>query len=499
MFDPFSAMGALGFITGSLGFIVSTLPKVDEKSRAFREHGSSIRAFGNRLEDAYFDLRAWTFIWAGKKGYPNSFYMHVWGLDGLESVNSRLKDILEESKEIEKLLYQPTKVGKSLEASSELKYWTAYLARLPLQEKDRFIDRVIFAFFRNDTLKEKIERLENSIKGLRKSTQQNFRLRHDDDPGLKVTGPELRLLNLQLFVNRISDIGSSLYRSLTHSSTFEWAIELGPPETDLSLDLSSEMEQMYVDFIVRAKAEKRRIKARRMRIYLENLPSQTVGSSDLMEQTVEKVFLGQGSPEFDSGHNGIFDILEHPVKRSRALKKMLTAGIFSGEHRKDFELERADLVYGLGHWMVLLWNTPWFSDFCTCGIRCIHLANTHTRHSFLPRPGAGHMDRDSECHPSEVAENRFELLGVRLAEIALARPISVHVRPFSRRPFGRESYVIKGKSANPEQLLSMLKRQFGLNTITKAVSYCLGPDLAVQKDQLPPDNLEQYCRNIVFP
>lgn len=499
MFDPFSALGALGFITGTLGFIVSTIPKVDEKIRGFREYGKAVRSLSNRLDVAYFDLRAWNIIWVGKEAFSSDFYIYLWGVGGLENVKSRLNDILEEGEEIRTLLYQP---GDSLGGlqSSELRYWADFLANdarldsLPLQRNDSIIRKMIFALVRRDTLKEKIESLENSIKGLRKSTQQNFRLRHDGDPGLKVAGSELRLLDLQLFVDRISNIGYSLYDPLAQSSIFEWAIELGPPRADLPLDLWAEMKQMYINFVVRAKARKGQVKARRLRIHLENLPAQTVVASNLMEQTIEKVFLSHEGLELDSEHSGIFDVLEHPTKRSRALKKMLTDGIFSGEHRKDFELERANLIYGLGHWMVLLWKTPWFSDLCTCGIRCVHLADANTRHSFLPRPDAGHMNRDSDCHPSKLAEHEIELLGVTLAEIALALPISVDVTGYDTR-----SYVINGESASRERLLGMLKRQFGQNTITKAVSYCLDPDLAVHKYSLPSKYLEQFCRNIVLP
>ena len=499
MFGPFSALAALGFTTGTLGFIVSTIPKINEDIRGYRGYQRSVRSFSGRLDVAYLDLRAWIAIWVGKEAFSNAFYIHLWSLDGLADVKSRLNDIFEESKEIEKLLYQPRDNWGDLQADSELREWQDILNDrsvveiLPLQQKESIIRKMIFALLRNDTLKEKIDGLEKSVDGLRKITQLKFRLMHDGDPGSKVTNPELRLQSLQHCFDLITGFGNSLYRYLADFSTFEWALELNPPGADHALNLwfkDPKMIEMYIDVIVTPIARMGHIKARRLRIDLEKATLQM----GLLEQRIEEVFRGHDGPECNSEHNRIFDLLENPIKRSRALKKMLTDGIFSGEHRKYFEVERADLIYGLGHWMVLLWNTPWFSDLCTCGIRCNDLANANTRHSFLPRPGAGHMDRDSDCHPSGLAENRFELLGVRLAEIALALPISVDVNGYDIR-----SYVIKGESVSRERLLGMLKRQFGLNTITKAVSYCLGPDLAVRKDRLHPDHLEQYCRNIIVP
>ena len=501
MFDPFSALGALGFITGSLGFIVSTLPKLDEKTRAFRECERSVRALGGRLDVAYLDLRAWIAIWVGKEAFSDAFYVHLWGLKGLENVKSRLNDIWEESRIIRGLLYWPrdNRAGLAL-ANSEMRDWYDILTGRVLvyswsiPHHQSITRRAMFALLRNDTLKDKIDGLEKSIEGLKKFTQLSFRLGHDNDPELKVTTSELRLLDQQLFIDRISNSGSSLYRNLANFSNFEWAVELSPPGAAHALNLLSKKTEICVDFIVRPVARVDHIKARRLRVDLEKVPIQTVGYVDLMEQRIEDIFRGHDGPEFDSEYNRIFTLLENPVKRSRAFKKLLIDGLFSKEHRKTFEADRADLIYGLGHWMILLWNTPWISDLCTCGIRCIHLADATTRHSFLSRPDAGHIDRDLDCHPPCLARHRFELLGVTLAEIALALPIRVQVKGENTR-----TYVIGGEWTSREGLLEKLTGKYGLRTITTAVSYCIGPDSRKHGDTLPPDHLEQCCQNIILP
>ena len=498
MFDPFSALGALGFTTGSLGFIVSTIPKINEEIRGFREYERSIRSLSGRLDVAYLDLRAWFAIWVGKEAFSDAFYIHVWGLKGLDNANSRLNDIFEESKEIETFLYPSRTNWGGLRAGSEMQHWQDILAgrvsvnSLSLQHKESIIRKMIFALFHNDTLKDKIDGLEKSVEGLGKFTQLSFRLVHDSDPGSKVTKSELRLLDQQLFVDRISNFGDSLYRNLAKSSKFEWAIEMSPPGAAHALDLCSKMNEMYIDFIVTPIVRVGHIKARRLRIYLEKVPIQTAGYLDLMQQRIEEVFRGHDGPECNSER--VFSLLVNPLRRSRALKKTLKDRVFSEEHRKNFEVDRADLIYGLGHWMIMLWNTPWLSDLCTCGIRCTHLVDATTRHSFLSRPDAGHTDRDLDCHSPYLAGHQFELLGITLAEIALAVPISVEDDGEDTR-----FYVVEGECMSREGLLDKLKGRYGLRTITMAVSYSLGRDLQKDGDSLPPDHLEQYCRNIVLP
>lgn len=113
------------------------------------------------------------------------------------------------------------------------------------------------------------------------------------------------------------------------------------------------------------------------------------------------------------------------------------------------------------------------------------------RHSFLLSPARprGHPER----HPSTRAENRFEQLGIALAEIELALPISVMLDQHVI------SYHVGREPANRKRLLSMLREKFGRITITKAISYCLGPDSAILEHQLRPEHLEQYCQNVVLP
>lgn len=57
------------------------------------------------------------------------------------------------------------------------------------------------------------------------------------------------------------------------------------------------------------------------------------------------------------------------------------------------------------------------------------------------------------------------------------------------------NYLVGEERASRKRLLGMLRERFGRNTITKAVSYCLGPE----SDNLRPDRFEQYCEVIVLP
>ena len=502
MFEPLSAVAVLGFAIGTLGFLVSTISKVDEKVQDIRECEIRLRSFNWQLTEAQLKLIAWRWIWMGKEAFATETYLLFRGTGGLEEVQSRVKGIMDLSNEIKNLLRHPV-VDETRQPlpRSELNEWH-HLINHDLAElhswrhvtstRANLVRKVSFTLFRNTTLLEKIGRLRSHVEGLQDFTQYTFRLRQQSDPTSRVAPSELhRISDLKAFVDRISDFGSRLHASRLTSPRLEWRLELGPPEAGQALDEWSEVDTTCIDFIVRDTAPDVQTRSSRVRICVDKQlahPARTLAKT--IERVDEAVLTG-GRFEYHCEYDRFFRILEKPSRRSRPLRKMLAEGVFSGKHRKSFDVECADLVYGLGHWMVLLWNTPWSYDLCTCGIRCTHLENTRTRHSLLPYQKISHWYL--ECHPSNLAENRLELLGVALAEVALALPICVMLIHEERR------YIVNKEPMTRKQLLGTLREKFGRNTITKAVSYCLDPASTNLGDLLRPDHLEMYCQNIVLP
>ena len=104
MFEPLSALAILGFTTGTLGFIVSTISKLHEKTQEIRECESRLQSFHQELEDAYMHLKVWHSIWIGKEAFPRQTYVHFWGTEGLENIERRVNGIIVLSNQIENLL-----------------------------------------------------------------------------------------------------------------------------------------------------------------------------------------------------------------------------------------------------------------------------------------------------------------------------------------------------------------------------------------------------------
>ena len=339
-------------------------------------------------------------------------------------------------------------------------------------------------------LLEKVTRLKSHIEGLRDFTQSTFRLEQRGDPNKEVTAAELRhISDTKSFIDRISHFGSLIYNGPRYSNRPGWAIELASPEPGHTLDSWSEVDTdtHYIDFMVRNAAPDVQPYATRLRLYAKDHLAHRIVFPAPITQRVDEILLDHQKLERHSEYDQFFSLLERPSRRSRPLRQMLAESTFSGSHRKAFEAERADLVYGLGHWMVLLWNTPWSTHLCTCRIHCICLADACMRHSFRPRPPR--LFHFGVCHHPTFAGDRLRLLGVALAEIALAFPIEVIEQEDIQFRVGEET-------ASRKRLLGMLRQKFGRNTIAKVVSYCLDLDLDDFRNLLHPAHFD---RNIVLP
>ena len=65
---------------------------------------------------------------------------------------------------------------------------------------------------------------------------------------------------------------------------------------------------------------------------------------------------------------------EKPTLWTKDWRTLLAAGVVDPDVRKAFELERARLAFGFTVWMILLWETDWFTHICSCSFRSVHLA-----------------------------------------------------------------------------------------------------------------------------
>lgn len=181
------------------------------------------------------------------------------------------------------------------------------------------------------------------------------------------------------------------YLTAVRRGNIGWALELSPPEAEHRFDPWDEPDTRYLDFFVRNIAQNLRRKARRFRVYVLGESTETQAFSIKALTKIQEILLDEQDLDVEDGPMQSFSLLDEStegVHSSRPFRKMLTGGVHSGPNGQSFDVERAELAYGLACWFILLWDTPWLLNLCSCGIRCLRLKNASTRHAFT-----SHVDK----------------------------------------------------------------------------------------------------------
>ena len=86
MFDPLSALACIGFATGTLSFLVTTLSKIDERIDEIKECGSRLLAHKLQLEEGRHKIDTWLRVWRGRHAFDDEVYRFFWGSPAFEEI-----------------------------------------------------------------------------------------------------------------------------------------------------------------------------------------------------------------------------------------------------------------------------------------------------------------------------------------------------------------------------------------------------------------------------
>ncbi len=501
MFDPLSALSCIGFAIGVMGFLATTLSKINEDVGKARECTDLLFHFDLQLTDGQLQLRAWRSIWISEPQHEDELYVYFWGKEGFDDIQARLRSLQDLSTRIRTLLRRPTTNGSdgSLSSSERLEWHDFIRQEENLQTNNRtelshqkmsLVRRIGFSLFENAALQDKVGRLKSQVQGLDDYSMRIFRLMRSGDPNSKVSPREVReLAALKHFIDRASMVGSLAFENSPLVKETDAALELTPPDEDEALHMWNELDDHHLVLFIRSVAGPKRTACRFRIIY--GLEAQSPRDEILELLRKARLLILDGIPvETDLARGALLAELDPPSSRSRAFRKMLIDGTFTSKEGKSFDFERADLIFGLAHWFIHFWNTPWAVDLCSCNIRQVRLPHSRTCHSLTAGPVA--LISHSQCRPIELADRKLTLLGKTLAEAALAVPITLDLED------GEVKYIINGVRKTRRGLLADLRHRYGRKTITKAIKYCLDPAHADHKRFLPED-MELFCQNILHP
>lgn len=256
-FDPLSVIGYVGTTAGLLGFLVSTVTRLEQFGRDYRGCRDKLRWYNSQLATCILHLRAWKEVWCDQgRPYPDEDYHYFLGAESFEEMKTKVSLIHTEIDGIGLVLYSEDFDCSQPPTKQQWEHWRTKLVRLQDAQRmflpdESWLQRVCFASFRGMNLEERIRRLKDKISDLKEYSKlacwtAQFRPEVNND----ITDLDLlQILDRKARLNDLTLKLQALYQQYMEWGT--WSLVLSPPDDEggpCSIDHSHDV---LIEFDVR--------------------------------------------------------------------------------------------------------------------------------------------------------------------------------------------------------------------------------------------------------
>jgi hypothetical protein len=503
--EPFSIItGVFGLTTGSINLMLATVEKLVDTSQRFEECKERLRQLQLHIGYLSRKLDAWKQQWTiGDRPFPERTYKYMWGTEGWEYLQTRVRLIVQEVNRMERILLaeQDPMLQTSLRAqeASDQSVWSLAVTRTTTRDlniSDEIISigtKVAFAVYQNKEVFERLDRVKRLVDDIEADSQ----LLAADLVRRSGNYPPTYRTDLALWFHAKAE---PLWREMddlfqTFSrDTGSKALLLRPPHVRNVWDSDVE-DPLVVEIVCTAGRFATQDRGYWISASYDFHDRQRI---DLLSQL--QCQLKDISDLYLSYETGVSAVLEETLKV--ILKNIST--LPSDKHRlfcKQSELNRLETAVAVTSWFLYAWPTSWLDRICSCGIRNAMLPDNE-RFSVFSQVSDHDQSCPGQCF-SRTSGEGLAFLGVLLAEIALARPVQVVKDDDSVLLFkiqttnGSDSPRVERITQG--ELLSLIS-SFPLRPFHRAVQYCL--DLEHRSDQCPHplvEHIAAYVENVLDP
>ncbi|RBA22421.1 hypothetical protein FPRO05_00768 [Fusarium proliferatum] len=484
-FDPVTVIGIIGLTTGLLSFVASTVENIDKRIKDYQQCRSRLIHHRHEVELTQCYYRVWLRIWCdGDKLYPEDTYKYFWGESGYAAICERLDIVRDCSLEVQSLLHiSLTEQGfdSSLLNGSINKWKPTTSTGRTTSGGEGHVDwrkKICFAIYENTRLKNAVEQLKDSVQHLSSYSAAIFWELQDQTNLTKEPDSEL-IEQLSILKRRVEDWSEFMEKVFLKQANGEasWAVTLRLPDGRGSPKSLISDSDIKVDFVVERKV----------------LKTHTFVSEDAVWYPEAPNTWEYCSPStVSSGAPGDYDLvpeLEYrPVPFRHILERVSQSCIQQHDQSlRATRLERCRGALGLANWAVLLWNTSWSSNICTCSIRATFGADDNCRFTLHWKDN---IHISPQCVMTVKQTRKYYLLGVALAELAIGVPL-------------KYDDVAKAVNGGPKsEQFTMLQRSVERQTCNeyrKAVEYCFKMARNSTTNIFRPEQLQRHTSQVIKP
>jgi hypothetical protein len=508
MLEPFSIVSSVfGLTTGSISLLLATVEKFVSTSQKAAQCKHRLRQVELHVGHMNRKLIAWVRKWAPDgEAFPESTYVFIWGDDGWASLQARVDAICQEIQQLEKILLTGNvsngEGDSGLLTSLDSDTWHIAVTRAKgdvtkLAEHEVTIGkRIAFAIWESNLLAEGLDRLKKLVDDIDADSRL---LAADVVWKLGNNLPESYRTNMaQFYDTRTKPLWQELDEChKTLSSKLETcAILFRPPKSQDFWNIQNE-RSLAVEFVCTRGTSATQDEGHWISTDFDFHDRLRTCLAVQLQPIIEH--LSKDSKNCENCDRAILE---------KTLKQTLTtlSSMHSRDHRafcKERGLERLQTALAVATWAMYAWPTAWVKTICSCGIRNALLPGGQR---FPVLEEVAHHEQgcliEEICRPNA---SRYLLLGVLLAEIALARPIRVIEDNNDASELFFELHDPRVVNREPEQhlrrheLLHLMDKR-PLLAFQKAVQYCFQAWHAeTAESNFRVEHLGAFVENIIDP
>ncbi|KAK2603568.1 hypothetical protein QQS21_004248 [Conoideocrella luteorostrata] len=477
MVEPLSI---IGFIAGQIGFILLTIPEVNKKRYNYVQCRQLLTAHRVSLAASESKLRKWKFIWeCGSQSYEEGFYRFVWS-ENYNAIRTAGSLIEHQTHEINTTMQRIITDGSGGEfplprtGIGFTGTMRTLFRRCPQKHEIGALRRVAFALSTNTHLRDRIGELDRAINDLEDLCQNEYDRRVRGTVSENANAGDIHRLNQWWqFFTHFTTIAQSLYEDHTNMKnaqlTSTWAAELRRPEETGNIKEWDQWEPIDVDFsfcIPPAQPKSNEIALRISHHQDELHVINEASSSNRMNW--QEMILGQ-VPE----SKALWRRERPRGQRCRSYGDLFKEGYFDNRFVfKAWQRHRAELVYSLCNWALLLWDTNWTANLCSFGL-CYVCRNEERDDAEL---NTFTIDRAHSEHCYHVSD-KLKSLGITLAELITTTLIRPAEQPENFGPVYYQMWSAENQQWHTvsEKFLirEVHRKSLGSTDLRDAIRFCI--------------------------
>ncbi|KAI4940663.1 hypothetical protein J4E91_011269 [Alternaria rosae] len=450
-------LATFGFCFGSLGFILSTIPAVSQAADDFRDCISQFIVYRAQFDECEELYNNWETKWhaAGKGSDPAAQFKIKEMVELIESLNGRMRDEIDEDcrDATEKTIWDRFKKKVSLSKEWRMKQ---PLANLRLS--------VGHALYRKKLIDNWIKRLTDAVRLIHDASERDYIARTAGHFGERMTNSQTQELGrVEDFLETLKQSADDLYKTCTGVvDTSAWALRVHTPEQKAGLDNWKFLHDIKIELNYCMSNNSGNRESRLAAHYNKTARKIDDGERHDIECRILQV------PLVDD-REVTFSTASCPSKRTPIGTTDRICELLDDDEAyfktTNWKRQRSGLIFGLVHWVLLLWKSDWLEGLCSCRIQIEKDA--------LALGCVLRIVPQSDCdhHIHGKQRRRLRILGVILAELILGFPIDwdesgvvPHVQQWKERKWCKTS---------PDKIVSDILEETWSEPLAETVDFCL--------------------------